>query len=80
MTVPMATAQLEPMSVEEWASLPEDEERELVDGYLVEAEVATFAHGYLVSELTARLREYFRPRGGWVVGDGVRLALPSREA
>jgi len=65
-------------TVEEWGALPEDDDRELVDGTLVEPEVAGFAHGHVVALLTAQLLAHFRPRGGWVVGDGVRVALGER--
>lgn len=77
MTMPMTAQAL--LTVEEWGLLPEDDARELVEGRLVEAEMGTFAHGYVVAELSALLREYFRPRGAWVVGDGVRLSIGERK-
>lgn len=63
------------MSIEQWAAMPEDDPGELVDGRLVEEEVATYAHETIVSYMNALLRSYVVPRGGFVAGSEVKLAV-----
>jgi Uma2 family endonuclease len=63
------------MSVEQWAAMPEDDPGELVDGRLVEEEVATYAHETIVSHLNALVRSHVVPRGGFVAGSEVKLAV-----
>jgi Uma2 family endonuclease len=63
------------MTVEEWAALPEDEPGELVDGWLVEEEMADYAHETVVSFLNALLRGWAVPKGGFVGGSEAKLAL-----
>lgn len=65
-------------TVQAWAALPEDDDRELVGGELVEAEVAGFGHCRVVALLTVQLHAHFAPRGAYVVGDGLRLSLTDR--
>ena len=63
------------MTVDEWVALPEDVSGELVDGMLVEEEMPDFVHEDVVVWLTAQLRAWLRPRGGWVAGSNAKLAL-----
>jgi Uma2 family endonuclease len=63
------------MSLEAWAAMPEDEPGELVDGHLVEEEVANFTHEGIVSALSATIRVWAVPRGGLVFGSGGKFAL-----
>src|SRR5262249_46621439 len=60
---PWQLAEERRMSLDEWASLPEDEPGELVDGLLVEEEVADWDHEDVVAWLMLLL-------GAWVVARG----------
>lgn len=66
------------MSLEEWATLPEDEPGELVDGELVEEEMPSFVHEVVVAWLIALLGTWARGRGGVVAGSGVKLRVSGR--
>ena len=63
------------MTDEEWENLPEDEEGELVDGVLVEEEVADWIHEAVVLWLATALRLWAKPRGGYVAGSEVKYIL-----
>jgi Uma2 family endonuclease len=66
------------MSLEEWANMPEDEPGELVDGQLVEEEVADNPHEVIVSWLFQILINWARPRKGIVLGSEAKYALTER--
>ena len=61
-------------SLAEWASLPEDEPGELVDGALIEEEMTDPVHGLCASWLIARLRSWLGGRG-LVFDADVKLAV-----
>ena len=63
------------MSLEEWASLDEDRQAEVVDGRLVQAEVPDWVHEEAVAWLIAVLHAWIVPRGGRVGGSGAKLAV-----
>lgn len=63
------------MSLEEWASLPEDEPGELVDGRLVEEEVSDFDHESVVAWLLMFLGAAVVARGGLAFGSDGKFAL-----
>lgn len=65
----------EPMTVEQWADLPEDEPGELVDGRLIEEEMPSFIHEFVVVTLAAWLREWTGRNGGYVLGSEWKLAV-----
>lgn len=69
------SAQRPRMSLDEWASLPEDEPGELVDGQLVEEEVSDFDHECVVTWLLIALGGWALPRGGWAFGSDGKFAL-----
>lgn len=76
-----ALLQLEPrrMSLEEWASLPEDEPGELVDGELVAEEVSDWDHEDVVGWLMRALWAWMGARGGRVyASDGKYAIRPGR--
>lgn len=60
---------------EEWANLPEDEEGELVDGVLVEEEMAGWTHETAVLWLATALRLWAVPRRGLVGGSEIKYLL-----
>jgi len=63
------------MTLEEWANLDEDEPGELVDGQLVEEEVARNLHEVPVTWLVRTLDTWADPRGGAVFGSEHKLAV-----
>ncbi len=67
-----------PMSLEEWAAMPEDEPGELVDGRLVEEEVPGYAHELIVGWLIHMLRTWLVPRKGFVGGSDAKFAVTPR--
>lgn len=67
------------MSLEEWASLPEDEGGELVDGELVEDEVSDWDHEDVVAWVMLLLGAWGTARGGRVyASDGKFAVRPGR--
>jgi Uma2 family endonuclease len=67
-----------PMSLEEWASLPEDEPGELVDGVLEEEEMPGYVHELVVAWLIRMLGNWGAPRGALVAGSGARFRVGPR--
>jgi Uma2 family endonuclease len=63
------------MSLEEWADMPEDDPGELVDGRLVEEEVADAPHEAVVSWVSYRLMGWCEPRKGVVLGSEAKFAV-----
>jgi Uma2 family endonuclease len=65
------------LSLDEWSALPEDEPGELVDGRLVEEEVADYLHELLVALLVRLLGNWILPQGGLVAGSEAKFAVGS---
>jgi Uma2 family endonuclease len=63
------------MSVEEWASLPEDEPGELVDGAIAEEEAADWDHEDVVAWLLLVLGAWVMAHGGRVYGSEGKYAV-----
>jgi Uma2 family endonuclease len=63
------------MSLEEWASLPEDEPGELIDGELAEEEEADWDHEDVVAWVQALLWSWIVARGGRVYGSEGKYAV-----
>src|SRR5277367_169936 len=63
------------MSLEEWASLPEDEPGELVDGQLVEEEVSDFDHESVAAWLLIFVGPWVLANGGLAFGSDAKFAL-----
>jgi Uma2 family endonuclease len=79
LTLMIAAATSRPkLTLDEWASLPEDEPGELVDGELVEEELPSFVHEVVVVWLAAILRGWAAGRGGFVTGSGLKLKVSGR--
>jgi Uma2 family endonuclease len=72
------TANLKPMTLEEWSELDEDIEGELVDGILEEEEVATFLHELVVMWLARTLGSWARRRQRHIAGSEAKIAVGSR--
>jgi Uma2 family endonuclease len=66
------------MTLEEWATLDEDVEGELVDGVLQEEEIPTVLHELVVTWLTTALRRWTRRRRGFVLGSEAKVAVGPR--
>jgi Uma2 family endonuclease len=67
----------ERMTLEQWASLDEDVQGELVDGALVEEEVPDTIHELMVTWLIITLGNWGRSLGVLVLGSGTKLAVSS---
>lgn len=68
-----------PMSLAEWAAMPEDEPGELVDGWLEEEEVPSYEHEIIVAWIIRMLGNWLAPRGGFVGGSAAKFGVrPSR--
>jgi Uma2 family endonuclease len=67
------------LSLADWFALPEEELGELVDGRLVEEEVPSYIHEILVILLGSLLRAWAAPRGGFVGGSDIKLAVGPRQ-
>jgi Uma2 family endonuclease len=63
-----------PMTLEEWAALPEDEPGELVDGHLEEEEAPNLVHETVVAWFLWVLKTWLS-RTGFVFGSEVRYAV-----
>jgi Uma2 family endonuclease len=63
------------MSVEEWFALDESEPGELVDGFLVDEEMADFIHDAVVSWLIFKVYQWLEARGGIVAGSAVKFGI-----
>ncbi len=76
---PLQTGERRRMSLEEWASLPEDEPGELIDGELAEEEVADWDHEDVVAWVMLLLGTWVMAHGGRIYGsDGKYAVRPGR--
>lgn len=66
---------LKRMTLDEWADLPDDEEGEFVDGWLVEEEVPDFVHEAIVGWLLEKLVAWTRARGGIAGASDAKFAV-----
>lgn len=66
------------MTLEQWASLPDDEGGELLDGRLVEEEVTDAIHETVVSWLAYVFNAWAVPRGGIVGSSDAKFAVAPR--
>ena len=64
-----------PHTWDDLVALPEDDRRELIDGWLVEVEVPTEAHEYVVATLIGLLWAWTRAHGGRVLGSGYKVRV-----
>lgn len=65
------------MTLDEWADLPDDEDGEFVDGWLVEEEVPDFLHEAIVGWLLRHLVAWVEARGGIAGGSDAKFAVAS---
>jgi Uma2 family endonuclease len=66
---------VEAMSVEAWGAMPDDAPGELEGGHLVAEETVNDEHEVIISFLSAALRRWAEPQGGFVAGGEVRFAI-----
>ena len=66
------------LTLEEWATLDEDEGGELVDGLLEEEEMPTFLHEFVVQWLLFALQTWAKPRGACAFGSEAKFAVGAR--
>lgn len=64
----------------DYIALPDDDRRELIDGVLVEVEVPTNLHEWIVSELLFALKLWTRANGGVVIGSGYKIRISDERA
>lgn len=64
----------------DYIALPDDDRRELIDGVLVEVEVPTNIHEWIVSELLFALKLWTRAHGGLVIGSGYKVRIADDRA
>ncbi|MDI3286436.1 Uma2 family endonuclease [Polyangium sp. 15x6] len=67
------------MTIEEWAALPEDEPGELVDGELVEEEIAGYVHEVVVVWLAHLLRAWALAHGARVAGSAGKFVVSATQ-
>jgi len=65
----------EPMTLEQWAELDEEDRRELVDGFLEDSEVTGALHEVIVPALTTALKNWGAGRGLVVLGSLAKFAV-----
>ena len=80
MSQPLGTApsEGEPITLEQWFALPEDEPGELVDGRIEAEEMPDFLHEVIVMWLAAALHGWVVDRGGFVGGSDAKFAVAPR--
>ena len=67
------------LTLDAWASLPEDEPGELVDGRLEEEEVGDATHETTVGWLIGEFRNWLKGRGGFLLASEAKFAVsPTR--
>lgn len=64
-----------PVTWEDFVHLPDDDRRELIDGALVEVEVPTFLHEFIVALLVHRLTGWALEHGAVVLASGYRVRV-----
>jgi len=63
------------MTLDEWADLPDDQEGEFVDGWLVEEEVPDFVHEAIVGWLLRHFVAWVQARGGIAGASDAKFAV-----
>jgi Uma2 family endonuclease len=66
------------MTLDEWANMQEDEDGELVDGYLVEEEVPSIRHESAVTWIVLAVGPWLKARGGRIFGSEVKFRIDDR--
>ncbi len=72
------TPRVGPTTWDEFVALPEDDRRELLDGYLLEVEVPTFDHEAIVALVIFHLYGWARANGARVIGSGYKIKVSPR--
>jgi Uma2 family endonuclease len=66
------------MTLDEWANMDEDEDGELVDGYLVEEEVPSLRHECAVTWLILAVGQWVKQHGGRIYGSELKFRIDNR--
>lgn len=64
-----------PIRVEQWAELPDDDDRELVDGRLAPQEMPSTVHDAVVTFVMQLLFHWAQANGARVFGSGLKFAM-----
>lgn len=62
-------------SWEDFLALPDNDRRELIDGELIEVEVPTKLHEYIVAEILMLLRLWSKTNGGVALASGYKVQI-----
>ena len=63
------------MTLDQWAALPEDRPGELVNGIVVEEEMADYVHDFVVGWLIAVLGSWVLARGGLIASSDAKFGI-----
>jgi Uma2 family endonuclease len=63
------------MTLEEWAALDEEVQGELVDGVLVDEEMPSYLHEFVIARLIASVRPWAVAAGAIVAGSGAKFGV-----
>lgn len=72
---PAETIRDTPLTFEEWSTLPEDQPGEWVEGWLVEEEMPSFVHEFVVGFLVQELGAWARGHGAIVLGSEWKMRV-----
>jgi Uma2 family endonuclease len=79
MTAPSAApTEPGPYTWDDFVALPEDDRRELIDGWLVEVEVPTKTHEYIVAMLIVFLGNWARSHGALLLASGYKVRIAEK--
>jgi Uma2 family endonuclease len=67
-----------PFTWDDFVELPDDDRRELIDGWLVEVEVPNVKHEFAVAVLIGLLWAWARPRGWRVLASGYKVRVSQK--
>ena len=67
-----------PYTWDDFVALPDDDKRELIDGYLLEADVATEMHEYVTACLIGMLWQWAQTNGGKVLAAAYKVKVTDR--
>lgn len=75
---PAAIPRVGPYTWDDFVALPDDDKRELIDGYLIEVDVPTFDHEAIVGLLIVFIGSWARQHGGRILSSGYKVKVSAR--